>query len=87
MYSFLLLLMLGFSFGFFFSNQYSDDTKYNFLKSNSSAEDYEYSWDISWGGIYNDGGREVATDSTNNVYLVGTTDPTGSENYNILISK
>ncbi len=83
----LLLLMLGFSFGIFFSNQYSDDIKYNFLKSNSSAEDYEYAWNSTWGSIYNDYGAEVATDSQNYVYLVGSTDTTGSDICDIILSK
>ncbi len=69
------------------SNQYSDDIEYNFLKESSSAEDYQYSWDLSWGGSYSDVGREVATDSQNNVYLVGYTDLTGADNCDILISK
>jgi hypothetical protein len=69
------------------SNQYSGDVKYNFLKSGSSADDFEYRWNSSWGGIYDDYGQEVATDSQNNVYLVGFTDLTGSDNCDIIISK
>ena len=69
------------------SNQYSGDVKYNSLRSSSSADDFEYSWDSSWGGIYDDFGREVATDSQNKIYLVGWTDLTGSDNCAIIISK
>ena len=68
-------------------NQYSGDAKYNVLKSSSSADNFEYSWDLSWGGIYDDYGQEVATDSQNMVYLVGSTDLTGSDNCDIIISK
>jgi glycine cleavage system H lipoate-binding protein len=69
------------------SNQYSYNTKYNFLKNSSSEDDFEYDWNLSWGGIYDDAGREVATDSQNKVYLVGWTDLTGSDNCAIIISK
>ena len=69
------------------SNQYSDNFNYNFLNSSSSADDFEYSWDLNWGGIYEDVGYEVATDSQNNVYLAGWTDLTGSDNCDIIISK
>ena len=69
------------------SNQYSGEAKYNFLEVSSSVDAFEYSWDLSWGGIYDDAGREVATDSQNNVYLVGYTDVTGSDNCDIIIAK
>ncbi len=69
------------------SNYYADDVKYNFLESSSSVDDFEYSWNSTWGGIYDDTGREVAADSQNNVYLVGYTDITGSDNCDIIISK
>jgi hypothetical protein len=47
-----------------------------YLKGSSSANDFEYSWNSTWGGVNNDYGAEVATDSQNYVYLVGSTDTT-----------
>jgi len=68
-------------------NQNSEDTNFNVLDTSSSVDDFEYSWNASWGGIYDDANSEVSTDSQNNVYLVGYTDPTGSGISDIIISK
>ena len=55
--------------------------------TSSSASDFDYAWNATWGGIYDDEGNEVATDSQNNVYLVGYTGITSSDNCDILLSK
>lgn len=54
------------------------------------ASDYEYQWNKTWGGIYDDyidTDNAMAIDSSNNIYLVGRIDTTGTSNYNIILIK
>ena len=60
------------------------------LAYETSASDYEYEWNKTWGGIYNDyidSDNAMAIDSSNNIYLVSRIDTTGTGNYNIMFIK
>jgi hypothetical protein len=60
------------------------------ISTSSSASDYEYKWNRTWGGIYNDfteTDNVMAIDSSNNIYIVGRIDTTGSNNYDIVLIK
>lgn len=46
-----------------------------------------YQWHRTWGGIDTDIGSEVAVDSLDNVYIVGTTENFGSVNFDIVLVK
>ena len=53
-----------------------------------SYPDYEYKWNKTWGGMYDDyinTNNAMAIDSLNNIYLVGRIDTTGTSNYNIVL--
>ena len=59
----------------------------NLPTTNSLSSDYEFEWKTMWGSGYDDIGVEVATDSFDNVYLVGYSDTTGSDNCDIKLFK
>ena len=59
----------------------------NLPTTNSLSSDYEFEWKTTWGSGYDDIGVEVSTDSYDNVYLVGYSDTTGSDNCDIKIFK
>jgi len=60
------------------------------LSTSSSASDYDYKWNRTWGGIYDDyidSDNAMAIDSSNNIYVVGRIDTTGTGNNNIVLIK
>jgi DNA-binding MarR family transcriptional regulator len=52
--------------------------------------DYDYKWNRTWGGIYDDyvyTESAMTIDSSDNIYIVGRTDTTGTSNYDIMLIK
>ncbi|MFX1504280.1 MAG: SBBP repeat-containing protein, partial [Promethearchaeota archaeon] len=44
-------------------------------------------WNHTWGGIYEDESSGIAIDSSNNIYVSGTTKNFGAVNYDMLLLK
>lgn len=47
----------------------------------------EQQWNRTWGGIEHDAGRGIATDSLDNIYLVGQTESFGTGGYDMVLVK
>ncbi|MFX1281939.1 MAG: SBBP repeat-containing protein [Promethearchaeota archaeon] len=71
--------------------KFNDEEVDKFLiYTSSSANDFLYKWNRTWGGAYDDyidSDNSMAIDSFNNVYITGKIDITGSSNYDVIVIK
>jgi hypothetical protein len=81
------IVLISFSFFVHYIDLKIAQAPSDIINNSSNVDQYEYSWNVTWGGSYDDSAQEVATDSLNNVYIVGWTDLSGSDNCDIIILK